>query len=66
MIFDDDQPDDQVKPASEITARCGRALGNWNDRTFGTDGAADPRRRRRFVWRRLDRLASWLYVRGAQ
>lgn len=39
----------------------GRALGNWNDRRYGPSLGRRPNRAR---WERLNRVASWLYVRG--
>lgn len=46
---------------SYMAERVGARLGNWNDlRNGGLDD--EPRRPR--VWRVLDRIAGWLYVRG--
>ena len=44
-------------------ARAGRALGNWNDRQYGGHDTASEASR---CWRVLDRIAGWLYVRGAR
>ena len=45
---------------SAILSRLGARFGNWNDRQFGPDLGHHPNRR---IWRRLDQIASWLYVR---
>lgn len=38
----------------------GARLGNWNDRHSSHDQRAEASLR----WRVVDRIASWLYVRG--
>jgi hypothetical protein len=53
---------DEITP--HWAGNLGRAVGNWNDRTLGTDGAGDVRRLRRWAWLRINRVAGWLYVRG--
>ncbi len=43
-----------------ILFRIGAHLGNWNDRRFGHDMRKDAKR----IWIVLDRISSWLYIRG--
>ena len=44
---------------AEALSQVGALIGNANDRRHGPELGRRPNRAR---WRRIDRLASWLYV----